>query len=123
MKNINFSRFMAIALLAVAVSQFVPSQSIAEAKISKTASTEPKSPLFMVSVDRALLNGDELSNFEQFISTANLPKTAVGKRCQYYKRPLIWCLILVDGQAKQLDSLLRTQPFHRAVKLSPVRRL
>lgn len=117
------TKIIALALLLAAAAQFVPSYASAQEPIRRKAPANSQASLLMVSVDRALLSRDEVSNFEHFINSTALPKTKIGEKCRYYGRPQVWCLILDDSQAREVFSLLQKQSFNRATKLAPVRRL
>jgi hypothetical protein len=81
-------------------------------------------PLQMVMVDQAQLSGSQRSTFQRYLETANLPSTKIGKRCQYYGKPDIWCLILDPPLAKQVYQQLKQQKtFSPALDMKPVKRL
>jgi hypothetical protein len=79
--------------------------------------------LQMVMVDQAQLSATQRTEFQQYIQTANLPHTKVGKRCQYYGKPDVWCLILDAPVANQVVQQLSKQSFSSKVEVKPVRRL
>jgi len=83
----------------------------------------PDPSIKMVMVDQAQLSSSQCSTFQQYIQTANLPATKIGKRCQYYGKPEVWCLILDTSVANQVFQKLSQQPFKSAASIKPVRRL
>lgn len=85
--------------------------------------TEPGEVLKMVMVDQTQLSSSQRTVFQQYIQTAGLPATKVGKRCQYYGKPDVWCLVLDDTIAKQVYQKLSLQPFASAMSIKSVRRL
>jgi len=80
--------------------------------------------LMMVMVDQEKMNGDQKAAFQRYLQSANLPKTRVGERCQYYKRPEVWCLLLDPEVAQKVYEQLRGQSaFSQFVEQKEVRRI
>jgi hypothetical protein len=80
--------------------------------------------LKMVMVDQAELTSSQRSTFQRYLETANLPPTKIGKRCQYYGKPQIWCLLLDPSVAEQVYQQLSRQPsFGSAAKIQTVHRI
>ncbi len=104
---------MKILLLAAATLLISGIPGIAKAETS----------LQIVMVNQAQLSSSQRSAFQQYIQTANLPPTKVGKRCQYYGKPEVWCLILDAPVANQVLQQLSRQPFGSAASSQPIRRL
>lgn len=81
-------------------------------------------PLSMVMVDQAQLSDTQRNAFQRFLQTANFPRTKVGKRCQFYGKPDVWCLLLDKSMAQKVYNQLRQQrEFGTAAALKEVRRL
>jgi hypothetical protein len=64
--------------------------------------------LCMVMVDKDKLSSNKVTEFESFLETANFPSTKVGKRCQYYGRPNVWCLILPADESNSVFGKLQS---------------
>ena len=79
--------------------------------------------LKMVMVDQAQLSSSQRDAFQRYLQTANLPRTKVGKRCQYYGKPQVWCLLLDPAVAEQVYQKLSKQPFGSAADIQTVHRL
>jgi len=80
--------------------------------------------LKMVMVDQEQLSSNQRQAFQRFLQSANLPRTKVGNRCQYYGRPQIWCLLLDPSVAEQVYQKLREQSaFGAAAEIKEVRRI
>ncbi len=90
---------------------------------SATPKAQSGEVLKMVMVDQTQLSSNQRSAFQQYIQTASLPSTKVGKRCQYYSKPDVWCLVLDAPVANQVFQQISRQPFGSAASLKPVRRL
>lgn len=106
-----------LSLTAIALSS-------ASAAIAQTASPTNDGHLKMVMLDQAQLSNNQRSAFQQYLRTANLPPTKIGRRCQYYGKPQVWCLLLDPAQAQQVYQQLKDQPvFGFATELKDVRRL
>lgn len=58
----------------------------------------------MVMVDRATLTSTQSSTLDNLIP--QLPRTSVGKRCRFYGKPAVWCLLLDGNQANQVKNRL-----------------
>jgi hypothetical protein len=79
--------------------------------------------LNMVMVDQAKLSAEERQAFQQFLQTANVPTTKIGKQCQFYGRPQVWCIIQDKAVAEQAYNQLKiNSSFGKAVELKTVRR-
>jgi hypothetical protein len=80
--------------------------------------------LKMVMVDQSQLSGSQREAFQRYLQTADLPRTQVGKRCQYYAKPQVWCLLLNPNLAEQVYQKLRGQAaFGAAADIKEVRRI
>lgn len=80
--------------------------------------------LKMVMVDQSQLSTSQRDAFQRYLQTANLPRTKIGNRCQYYGRPQVWCLLLDPAVAAQVYTQLKEQPvFGSAIDIKEVRRL
>lgn len=58
--------------------------------------------LTMVMVDQSTWQHDRRYQFADWVNAQNFPPTQVGKRCQYYGKPAVWCLLLTADQANQV---------------------
>jgi hypothetical protein len=105
----------AIALGASAPASFAQS-------FSTGARSNQSDTLRMVMVDQSQLNGSQRAAFQRFLQTANLPRTKIGRQCQFYGRPQVWCLILDPPVAEQVLQQLKPQPFGSAAEIKTVRR-
>lgn len=110
--------FSLLSVSAIALSTF--SSAMAQSITPKTRSNEV---LQMVMVDKAQLSSSQRNAFQQYIQTAKLPSTKVGKRCQYYGKPDVWCLILDAPVANQVFQQISRQSFGSAASVKSVRRL
>jgi hypothetical protein len=107
---LSVSAILAIALPAIAS--------------PRTARPTSEDPLQMVMVNQAQLSGSQRDTFQRYLQTTNLPTTKIGKRCQYYGKPDVWCLILDPPVAKQVYQQLKQQKaFGSASDIQPVKRL
>lgn len=78
----------------------------------------------MVMIDQQQLTASQREAFQRYLQTANLPRTQVGKRCQYYGKPQVWCLLLEPTLAQQVYQQLRSQSeFGAATEIKEVRRI
>ncbi len=93
---------------------------IAQSATPKATSTEA---LQIVMVDQTQLSSSQRSAFQQYLQTTRLPATKVGKRCQYYSKPDVWCLVLDAPVANQVFQQISRQQFGSAASLKSVRRL
>ncbi|MBM0741379.1 hypothetical protein JOY44_07060 [Phormidium sp. CLA17] len=89
---------------------------------SATPKAQSNEVLQMVMVDQTQLSSSQRSAFQQYLQTVSLPSTKVGKRCQYYGKPNVWCLILDAPVANQVFQQISRQPFGSAASVKPVRR-
>ncbi|MBF2027824.1 MAG: hypothetical protein IGS48_13850 [Oscillatoriales cyanobacterium C42_A2020_001] len=115
-----------LSLGAIALSTFVPTfiQPEATALHAQTRSRSGNGTLKMVMVDQSQLSPTQRSAFQQYLQTANFPRTKVGDRCQYFGKPQVWCLLLDPNVAQQVYQNLRGQPgFGAAAEIKEVRRL
>ncbi len=92
---------------------------VSQSTIPKTATAvaDPDA-LKMVMVDQTLLTAEQRSQLAQLAT--QLPPTSVGKSCQYYGKPDVWCLILKHQTAEQVFPQL--SPFGAAASIKPVKR-
>ena len=102
------------------VESFANVPRIAQSATPKAQSSEV---LRMVMVDQTQLSSNQRNAFQQYIQTASLPSTKVGKRCQYYGKPDVWCLVLDAPVANQVFQEISRQPFGSAASVKSVRRL
>lgn len=80
--------------------------------------------LAMVMVDQSKLSGEQKQAFQQYLQTANLPRTKIGDRCQFYGRPDVWCLLLDPELGRRIFEQLKAQEsFGAAVEVNEVGRL
>jgi hypothetical protein len=109
---------------AIAFSMAIPG---VQAQFAPRAQAAPKATddgtLNIVMVDQAQLSATQKEAFQRFLQTANLPHTKVGKSCQYYGKPQIWCLLLDPPIADQVYQQISRQSFGSAASIKPVRRL
>ena len=110
--------FSLLSVGAIALGAFPGA--IAQSATPKAQSSEV---LRMVMVDQTQLSSNQRNAFQQYIQTANLPSTKVGKRCQYYGKPDVWCLVLDAPVANQVFQEISRQPFGSAASVKSVRRL
>lgn len=97
-----------IAPIAIAIALAIPGTAIAQTKT-------------MVSVDRATLTAAQSAALSRLIP--QLPRTQVGKQCQYYGKPSIWCLLLDAGTASQVQQQLAEAGIPAQTReVSPLRR-
>lgn len=109
--------FAMLAMGAIALSA-MPSA------LAQSARSTNNGVLKMVMVDQAQLSSSQRQAFQQFLRVANLPRTQVGDRCQYYGKPQVWCLLLNPVIAQQVYQKLREQPaFASFAEIKEVRRL
>ena len=111
--------FLAISAIAFGSFFTVAVRAIAQTTLPKI---DPNEVLKMVMVDQAQLSSMQRSAFQQYLQTANLPSTKVGKRCQYYGKPDIWCLVLDAPIAHTIFQQFSRQPFGSATSIKPIRR-
>jgi hypothetical protein len=110
--------FSLVSISAIALGNIA--NAIAQPSTPKVQSNEV---LQMVMVDQTQLSSSQRNAFQQYIQTASLPVTKVGKRCQYYGKPDVWCLILDAPVANQVFQQISRQPFGSAASVKAVRRL
>jgi hypothetical protein len=92
--------------------------------VAQSARSASNGTLKMVMIDQAQLSSNQRSAFQRFLQSANLPRTKVGNRCQYYGKPQVWCVLLDPSVAQQVYNQLRNQPaFGSATEIKEVRRL
>ena len=109
--------------------RFLPLCALSAIALMPVAIAQPAPPtnrgvLNMVMIDQAQLTPDQRQAFQQYLRSANLPRTKIGERCQYYGRPQIWCLLLDPTQAQQVYQQLKDQPaFGTATEIKEVRPL
>ncbi len=111
---------------AIALGTVLPSlvQSESTAIHAQTQTRPENGTLKMVMVDQAQLSASQRNAFQRYLQTANLPRTKVGERCQYYGRPQVWCLLLDHGVAERVYQQLKGQPsFGSIAEIKEVRRL
>ncbi len=115
--------FSLLSASAIALSPFSSAMAQSIAPQTRTPKTRSNEILQMVMVDQTQLSSSQRSAFQQYLQTASLPATKVGKRCQYYGKPDVWCLILDEPVANQVFRQISRQPFGSAASVKPVRRL
>ncbi len=112
-KFLAFLSMGAIALSPLPTFLAQPSASAAQREVMK-----------MVMIDQQQLTASQREAFQRYLQTANLPRTQVGKRCQYYGKPQVWCLLLEPTLAQQVYQQLRSQSeFGSATEIKEVRRI
>jgi hypothetical protein len=118
--------FSSLAFSAMALSALVitlPSGAAPKTSNAKSSS-QSDNWLRMVMVDQAKLSNEQRDGFQRYLQTANLPHTKIGKRCQYYTKPQVWCLILDPPVAERVyNQLKQEKAFNAALDMKPVRRL
>lgn len=113
----------ALSMGAIALGVIAPS-AIAQSGSRSPNSRLPDGTLTMVMIDRAQLSNVQRTAFQRYLQTANLPPTKVGKRCQFYGKPDVWCLLLDQNVAQQVyNQLKRQREFGAAIEMKEVRRL
>lgn len=75
--------------------------------------------LCMVAIDTSKLSPEQSQALEEI--TPTLPKTKIGKRCQYYGKPQVWCLLLDPAIA--MDTQAKLSQFSGSLWNKQVRRL
>jgi hypothetical protein len=86
-------------------------------------SAHSQNRLYGVVVDRDKLSPIQKREFEQYVQTANLPPTQVGKACKFDGKPQFWCLVLDKATADQVIAKLTRQGFSSAILTKPLRNL
>jgi hypothetical protein len=114
----NFLAIFAASAIALGVSA---SASFAQS-FSTGARSSDGNALRMIMVDQSQLNTNQREAFQRFLQTANLPPTKIGKQCQFYGRPQVWCLILDPPVAERVFQQLKPQSFGSAAEIKPIRR-
>ncbi len=116
-------RFLPLCALSAIAIAGIPAAIAQSAPLAQPTSPS-RGVLKMVMIDQAQLSPDQRQAFQQYLRTANLPRTKIGERCQYYGRPQIWCLLLDPPQAQQVYQQLKEQPtFGTATEIKEVRPL
>ncbi len=110
-----------LAIGAIALNASIPAV-FAQSRSEAGSRFEQDGTLKMVMVDQAQLNERQRQAFQRFLQTANLPHTKIGKQCQFYGRPQVWCLLLDPPVAERVFQQLKPQSFGTAVDIKTVRR-
>ncbi|NJP08521.1 MAG: hypothetical protein HC866_02810 [Leptolyngbyaceae cyanobacterium RU_5_1] len=110
--------FSILSMGAIALGSILPTSSAHAAP--RTAQDDT---LQIVMIDQTQLSASQRSAFQRYLQTASLPPTKIGKRCQYYGKPQVWCLILDPAVAEKVYQQLSSQSFGSLAEMKPVRRL
>ncbi len=115
--------FPILSIAAIAVGTAIPAAQAQFASNQSPPRTSGDGALQMVMVDQAQLSESQKNAFQRFLQTANLPPTKIGKSCQFYGKPQVWCLLLDQPTANQVYQQLSRQSFGSAASMKTVHRL
>lgn len=116
--------FSALSIGVIGVTSTFPGAIAQAIPPSSNPRSGSNGDLTMVMVDQSRLSSTQRKVFQQYLQTANLPRTKVGNRCQFYGKPNVWCLLLDHPLAQQVYNQLRKQrEFGAATTIKEVRRL